>query len=197
MIERKIIFVDDERERLNTLQVLCKEFNIVEYSCDVKDFFSIDKAGINLELSFSSDFCEYLFLHSSFSDPSLPSNLNTLIKGRLVKTKLMLFSGGSTSNLSSGLIKREDLYKNFYRFLKFHNDFGELFLPALVNDNYFNLYAKKLFEEIRLIDSLQDLLNDRYFQDILRLLEIEAVAFDKYKSADSLLNTIETKIEEL
>ena len=101
--------------------------------------------------------------------------------------------------------------RNYGALITFHGDDKGLILPWNIAPEHIVIIplffkgkedlalseAKKLFEEIRLIDSLQDLLNDRYFQDILRLLEIEAVAFDKYKSADSLLNTIETKIEEL
>lgn len=197
---KKIIFIDDEDDRLDKLKKSLTEFDFIEYSYSYEAYFEFDKAGTKVDLKFNPDSIDFIFYHDSLDNPKLSSNSIALIENKINNketNKFFKFSGGRPANLNEHSISRDKLYDNFKRFLKHYEKYGEWFIPALNSEDYQKKFAKKKFNKLYNYSNLDEIAGSKEYHIIADILGIAYNTPEKFNNLNTFFEELNNQIEEL
>lgn len=197
---KKIIFIDDEVDRLNELKKSLIEFDFIEYADSHETYFEFDKEGTEVKIKFNLDSIDFIFYHDSLNNPKLLSNSIALIEEKINNkdtSKFFKFSGGKATNLSEHNISRDKLYDNFKRFLKHYEKYGERFILALTSDDYLKKFAKKQLEKLYDNNTIESISKSKEYQNIADILGIANDVPKKFTNLITFLEELNNQIEEL
>ena len=197
---KKIIFIDDEDDRLDKLKKSLIEFDFVEYSYSYEAFFEFDKAGTEVKIKFNLDSIDFIFYHDSLDKPKLSSNSIALIEEKINNkgtNKFFKFSGGKPTNLNEHSISRDELYDNFKRFIKHYLEYKEWFVLALTTGDYLKNFAKKKLNKLYDYSNLGEISGSREYHIIADILGIAPDPTKKFANLITFFEEINNQIEEL
>lgn len=186
--QKQILFFDEGNAestgvfRVLSLKETCSDYEpIVGFFTELDQHFDFaDSSGNEVNILFSIDEIDYIFIHHSFNmSSSIPSNCFDLLREQLGK-KLVVFSGETANDLKVNRLKRDDTYKNFNFFLEVFMLFGEYRLEVFTERNFYRLLAEEYFEEFRSIieESKEKAFSSVVFKKLSKLTgnDIEALA---------------------
>jgi hypothetical protein len=196
---KKIVFIDDEIERLDTLKKLCKEYNDILFSTSIYKYFQPDKNGKSVSLVVPIDDIQFFFIHKSINDEKkIPETFFSLIKNIVKESEIFTFSGGSSNDAVNKILKRENLYSNFLHFVRFSKRYNEWFIPCLYKPNeYEKLYAKKLYEEVNKFFIRNNQIECIAYEKLESLIDLPKENYKRFNSFSHYMITLKNKIEEL
>ncbi|HOY17982.1 MAG TPA: hypothetical protein PLC89_11825 [Haliscomenobacter sp.] len=177
--------------RVLSLEETCSDYEpIIGFFTELNQHFDFaDGSGNEVNILFSTDEIDYVFIHHSFNMPSsIPSNCFDLLREQLGK-KLVVFSGETTNNIKLNRLKRGDTYKNFKLFLNIFKLLGEYRLEAFSERNFYRILAEEYLEGFRLI-------LEENKEKALLSLEFEKLTILINKNKDVLIQRISIMDEE-
>ena len=193
---KKILFIDDEFQRIEELKRKCEGFKGVIFATSIYEYFEPFDSGKFVKAIKQIDDIEYFIIHKSMNDLKIPETIFNTIKDIVGINKLFCFSGGSPNSPKEGLLKREIVYDNFIRFVELGNKYNEWFLPSLFAPDYERRYAIKLLEDIRKTTfQIEDLQSNPDYQKLVDLLRLNPEIYIKYENLYFFFDEIKNKIE--